>query len=456
VLPVSELKGLAINGQVVKPGDSGWEEARQPWNLAADQHPAAVAYVDGVEDVANVVRFASEQGLRVAGQGTGHGASALGALEDTILIKTERMRGIAVDPDAQTARVEAGVLAMELAAATQEHGLCFLPGSAPDVGIVGYTLGGGLSWLGRRYGFACNRVRAIELVTADGEPRLVNAENDAGLFWALRGGGGGYAIVTALELALVPIGDLYAGTLILPADVGADGIRAYREWAGTVPDEVTSIVRFLRPPPLPDVPEPLRDRPLLTIGAACIGSQADGERLVAPLREIGDPIMDMLGQIPAAGLSHIHMDPEQPVPVLGHHMLIRELPDDAIDAFVGAAGAEAGSALLLAELRQLGGALGRASGEGGALAQLDAAFVIFGVGTPMTPDAGEAINASLDSLVAAMEPWAGDGGFLNFAERPCDLDAILPPETCARLREIKQRVDPDSTILANHLVSLTG
>jgi FAD/FMN-containing dehydrogenase len=447
---------LAIDGRVVKPGDSGWEESRQAWNLAADQQPAAVAFVDSAEDVVKVVSFASEHGLRVTGQGTGHGASALGALEETILIKTERMRGIAIDPDVQTARVEAGVLTMELGAAAQEQGLCFPPGSAPDVGVVGFTLGGGLSWLGRRYGFACNRVRAIELVTADGEPRRVNAENDAELFWALRGGGGGYAIVTALELALLPMGDLYAGTLILPAEVGADGVRAWRDWAETVPDEVTSIIRFLRPPPLPDVPEPLRDRPLLTIGAACIGSQADGERLVAPLREIGAPIMDTLGQIPPAALSHIHMDPEQPVPFLAHHALIRELPDDAIDAFVGAAGPEAGSALLLAELRQLGGALGRTSGESGALAELDADFVMFGLGTPVTPEAGEAINGSLDSLVAAMEPWTGGGGFLNFAERPCDLDAILPPDTCARLRDIKRRVDPNSMIRANHLVSLTG
>ena len=178
-----------------------------------------------------------------------------------------------------------------------------MPGSAPDVGVVGYTLGGGLSWLGRRYGFACNRVIAIEVVTADGEPRILDADNDPDLFWALRGGGGGYAIVTALELALLPIAELYAGALLLPAELGAEAVRAYRDWTETVPDEVTSIVRFLRPPPLPDVPEPIRDRPLLTLGAACIGSREEGERTIAPLREIGEPIMDTFAQIPAAGLS---------------------------------------------------------------------------------------------------------------------------------------------------------
>jgi hypothetical protein len=204
---------------------------------------------------------------------------------------------------------------------------------------------------------------------------------------------------------------------------------------------------------VPDVPEPLRDRRLLTIGAACIGSQEEGEAMVAPLREIGEPIMDTFGQIPAAGLSRIHMDPEVPVPGLGHHALIRELPDEAIDAFVGAAGPDADSPLLLAELRQLGGALGRPAENAGALAKLDAGFVMLGVGLPMTPELGQAIEGHLDELGDAMQPWAGDGGYFNFAERPCDVEAILPPETCARLAEVKRSWDPDGMVLANHALA---
>ena len=253
------------------------------------------------------------------GQSTGHGAVAVGALDDTVVIKTERMRGIEIDPEAETARVEAGVLALELGEAAAEHGLCSMPGSSPDVGITGYTLGGGLSWLGRQYGFACNRVAAIEVVTADGEARTVDANNEPDLFWALRGGGGGYAIVTALHLDLIPLAEVYGGVLIFPAEVGAEAVRAYRDWTQTVGEEVTSVVRFLRPPPFPDVPEPLRDKPLLTIDAACIVDEAEGERLIAPLRELGEPIMDTFAQMPVAGLSRIHMDPEQPVPGLGHH-----------------------------------------------------------------------------------------------------------------------------------------
>ncbi len=199
---MSDFTGLAITGRVATPSDPDWDEARQAWNLAAEQRPEAVALVEGADDVVKTIRFAAENDLKVAGQGTGHGAFALaGSLEGTILIKTERMRGIEVDPEAQTARVEAGVLVAELSSAAQAHGLCSMPGSSPDVGVTGFTLGGGLSWLGRRYGFACNRVQAIELITADGEARTVDAESEPDLFWALRGGGGGYAIVTALHLA---------------------------------------------------------------------------------------------------------------------------------------------------------------------------------------------------------------------------------------------------------------
>jgi FAD binding domain len=451
---MSDLNGLSIAGRLATPSDSDWDTARAPWNLAADQHPSAVVFVQSADDVASVIRFAGEQGLKVAGQGTGHGAVALGPLDDTILVKTERMRGVDVDAEARTARIEAGVLSVELAEAAQKHGLCSLPGSSPDVGVIGYTLGGGLSWLGRRHGFACNRVTAIELVTADGEARRVDADNEGDLFWALRGGGGGYAIVTALHVSLLPLAELYAGTLILPAEVGGDGIRAYRDWAATVPDEVTSVVRFLRPPPLPDVPEPLRDRPLLTIGVAFIGDKAGGEELVAPLREIGEPIMDMIDWMPTAGLTRIHMDPEVPVPGLGHHALVQALPDQAIDALVEAAGPEAGSPLLSAELRHVGGALGRPAENGGALSKLDAEFVMLGVGLPMSPELGQAIGRSLDQLHDAMQPWAAAGGYFNFAERPCDVDAILPAETCARLVEVKRRWDPDGMIQANHALSL--
>jgi FAD/FMN-containing dehydrogenase len=451
---MTDFSGLAIAGRVATPADSDWDLARQAWNLAADQHPSAVAFVESAEDAAAVVRFAAENELRVTVQGSGHGALSLRIPEDTILVKTERMRGIEVDPEARTARVEAGVLSLELVEAAAAHGLCPLPGSSPDVCVTGYTLGGGLSWLGRRYGFACNQLRAVELVTADGEARTVDAGNEPDLFWALRGGGGDYGVVTALHVNLVPVADVYAGALLFPAEVGAAGVRTYRDWAAGVSDEVTSIIRFLRPPDIPDVPEFLRGKALLVIDAVCIGDQAAGEAAVAPLREIGEPILDTFGQIPTPAICGIHMDPEQPVPGHGHHRVLRELSDEAIDAWVGAVGPDSDTPLLLSELRQLGGALGRPDPDGGALSHLDAGWTMYGVGMAMNPEMAAAVDSGLDRVHEAMEPWAADGGYFNFADRACDTDAILPADVCARLADVKRRYDPDGRVFGNHAVSL--
>ena len=453
---MSEFTELSIEGRVATPSDPDWDEARAAWNLVADQQPAAVALVESADDIAAVVRFAVANDLRVAGQGTGHGAAALPPLDDTILLKTERMRQIDIDPATRIARIEAGVLSIEIGEAAISHGLVSMPGSSPDVGVTGFTLGGGMSWLGRRHGFACNRVRAIELVTADGEQRTVDAAHDPDLFWAMRGGGGGYAIVVAIQTELLPIPEIYAGALVFPAEVGADAVRAYRDWSDGVPDEITSIVRFITPPPIPDVPEPIRGRPLLTIDAACIGTQEEGEAAIAPLREIGETIMDTFEWMPSQGLSRIHMDPEHPVPGIGEGGLITGLPDDAIEAFAAVAGPGSGSPMLLTEARHVGGALGRPAENAGALTHLDAGFAMYSVGMPMTPELGEAIKAHLGKIEEAMRPWAAEGGYFNFTEAPCDVDAILPADVCARLREVKRAYDPDGRIVANHAVTVGG
>jgi hypothetical protein len=282
----------------------------------------------------------------------------------------------------------------------------------------------------------------------------VDAASDPDLFWALRGGGGGYAIVTALHVELLPIAEAYAGALLFPAEVGAEGVRRYLDWAATAPEEVGSTMRLLQLPPIPDVPEPLRGQKLLGIAAACIGSKEEGENAIAPLREIGEPVMDTFDQIPAPGLSRIAMDPEPPVPGLGHHRVLGELPDEAVDAFYEAAGPESGSPLLLAELRQLGGALGRPAENGGALDKLDAKWVMLGIGMLMDPAMRDPIDAQLDKLADAMNPWAAEVGYFNYAERPCDVDAILPAATCERLGQVKRSWDPDNLIRANHSVAL--
>jgi hypothetical protein len=449
---VPDFSELSIRGRIATSSDSDWDEARQAWNLAADQQPEAVALVESADDVSKVIRFARENGLTVTGQGTGHGAVALGSLDGTILIKTQRMRDVVIE--GERARVEAGAYAEHVADAAIKKGMCSMPGTSPNVGIAGFTLGGGLSWLGRKYGWACNRVAAIELVAADGEPRTVDATTDPDLFWALRGGGGGYAIVTALHVDLLPVAEAYAGAILFPPELTADGLRAYRDWCAEAPEEVGSMVRMLNLPPIPDIPEEIRGKKWFAVAVVSIGSEEEGRDRVAPLLEIGEPAMSTLTQMPATGLTRIAMDPEPPVPGLGHHRVLKELPDEAIDAFYETAGPESDSPLLLAELRHLGGALARADENGGALNKLDGEFVMLGIGMLMDPALKDPIESQLDRLSDAVEPWAAEGGYYNYAERACDVDALLPAETCQRLAHVKRSWDPDELIRANHSIAL--
>src|SRR5205823_5583506 len=286
-----------------------------------------------------------------------------GDLGDTVLLKTSRMRRVEIDAETQTARVEAGVIWIEVVEAAAEHGLAALAGSSPDVGVVGYTLGGGLSWLARKYGFAANQVTAVELVTADGRFVRADRENEPDLFWAVRGGGGSFGVVTALEFRLYPLTEVYAGVLFWPVERATEVLNAWREWIETVPDELTSVGRILQLPPLPDIPEPLRGRSFVVVETIYAGGEEEGVALNAPLRAL-EPELDTVAIVPMEALSHLHMDPEFPVPGAGEGMLLEELDPEAIDALVDSA---VGSSLLSVEVRHLGGAVGRPSPLHGAL-----------------------------------------------------------------------------------------
>src|SRR5919202_4012790 len=249
-----------LEGTVVLPGEAAWDEARQAWNLAVDQRPSLAALPRCAADVQALVDFARSHGLRVAMQGTGHNAAPMGPLDGTMLVKTSEMRKVEIDEPHCVARVEAGALWLDVTGPASEAGLAPLSGSSPDVGVVGYTLGGGLSWLGRRYGLACNSVTAIELVTADGRFVRATADHEAELFWALRGGGGNLGVVTAMEFRLYEEPAVYAGMLLWPAQSAREVLGAWLEWTRTVPEAVTTSARILHVPPLPDLPEVVRGR----------------------------------------------------------------------------------------------------------------------------------------------------------------------------------------------------
>jgi FAD/FMN-containing dehydrogenase len=438
---------------LVLPHDPNWNEARRAWNLAVDQQPAAVALPESAEDVAAIVRWARTRGLRIAPQGTGHAAAAMGSLAHTVLVKTERMRGVEIDPERRVARVEAGVLWGEVVEAAAEHGLAALAGSSPDVGVVGYTLGGGIGWLGRRYGLAANNVVAVELVNADGDHVRVDADHEPELFWALRGGGGSFGIVTAVEFSLFPVSEVYAGILFFPLERGRELLRAWRRWVEDVPEEVTSVGRFLQIPPIPDIPEHLRGRSFAVVEATFLLEQSEAEELLRPLRELG-PAMDTFATIPVEELRHLHMDPEQPVPGAGDGMLLEDFPEEAIDAMVGAAGSGSGSPLLSVEIRHLGGALRRAEAAHGALASIEAGFAMYGVGMAMTPEMGAAVKAHVEVVQSALSKWDAGRDYLNFTERRERAERFYGEVTHRRLQAVKAEVDPEDVFRSNHPIRL--
>jgi FAD/FMN-containing dehydrogenase len=432
-------------GRIVLPGDEDWDTARQAWNLAVDQQPLAVAIVESAEDVVEVVRFARTHGLRIAPQGTGHGACSLPTLDDTILVKLSQLRSVEIDATARRARVGAGALWEHVVEPAAAQGLMVLHGSSPDVGVVGYTLGGGVGWLARSRGLAANSVIAVELVTADGRLVRADQEQEPELFWAVRGGGGSFGVVTAIELELYDTPALYAGAMIWPAERAGEVLRAWRDWTEAAPDEVTSVGRILHLPPVPDIPEPLRGGSFVLIDAVFTGRASDGDELVRPLRELA-PMIDTFAPVTPSALPHLHMDPPKPVPGIGDGMFLKELPDAAIEAVVETAVAP----LVAFEIRQLGGALATPSATHGAVGALDADYVMFTAGLALTPAIADAISGAVTRAKTALAPWESERSYFNFSERAIDAARLYPPHTYRRLRKIKTAYDPNNLFLSNH------
>jgi FAD/FMN-containing dehydrogenase len=452
VTAVSPGRTLATpGGEILTPEDPRYDEARLAWNLAVDQRPAAVAFPASAPDVAAVVQLAAERGWQVAPQGTGHNAGPLGPLDQTILLKTERMREINIDAHRRMARVEAGVLWIELVQAASAHGLAGLVGSAADVGVVGYTLGGGCSLIGRKFGLCANSVRAIEVVTADGRLVRCDQRHDRDLFWALRGGGGSLGIVTALELELLPLQRAYAGALFYPIERGGEVLHAWRDLTAdrSLPDELTTMGRFLRLPPDPDLPEQLRGRSFAVVHVYHVGELAVADELLAPLRALG-PHMDTIQSVPIQELTQLHMDPPHPVPAAAGGLLLAELPPNAVDAFVEIASEDSDLALLSIELRHLGGQLGRPDPSGGALAAIDAEYWMFAAGMVPAQEMETHVRAQVRAVQAALGPWAARRMYLNIAESRTDSANFWDESSYQRLRRIKTSVDPQDLIRANH------
>jgi FAD binding domain len=448
------LKAM-VAGDVFVPGDDRYDEARRAWDLVVDQRPAVVVYAESAVDVVRAVRFARPQGMRIAPQSTGHGTGPLEGLEGAMLLKTARMRRVDVDVANRSARAEAGAQWEDVTVPAGEHGLAALAGTSPNVGVTGYTLGGGMGWLARRYGLAANSVTAAEVVTPDGRLVRADADHEPDLFWAVRGGGGSVGVVTALEMTLYPVPDVYAGALFFPVERGAEVLHAWRQWTDTVPDELTSLGRILRLPPADEVPAALRGRAFALVEAAYLGDQRTGAQLLRPLRELGAEL-DTFATIRPPALAQLNMDPEKPMPVVGDGAFLADLPAGAINTVLTLAGPGVDTPVQSVEIRHLGGALAREAPGAGAQPRIDAQYVMFAGGFPPTPELVHATRTRVKALKDALAPWHAGYDYYNFVETPAEADVVLPSGSYERLQRIKASYDPDQTIISAHPVRPIG
>ncbi len=436
-----------VGGDVHVPGDAGYDAARACFNITVDQRPAAIVEPRSAEEVATIIRFAAAEGLRVAPQRTGHNAAPMGPLGESILLKTNRLDRVCIDAPARRARVGAGARWEDVVPAASELGLACLHGSTPDVSVVGYSLGGGMGWYARKHGLAANHVVAIEVVTADGQIRWASHKHDAELFWAMRGGGGNFGVVTAIEFELLPLEQVYAGVLFFPIERAGEVLQAWRTWTADAPEEVTSVGRILQFPPLPEVPEPVRGKSFVLVEAVFLTGEEEAARLLEPLRALA-PVMDTFASMPPAGIAELHMDPRDPVPYDSASAMLGELDSTAIDRLVEAAGAESGSALVSVELRHAGGALGRTSPGAGAVASLPGEFAFFAVGM-VDPALGAKTAEDLDRVATAVSPDEA-GRYLNFVEETSEAAGFFPPAVATRLEAARDTYDPTRLMQANH------
>jgi FAD/FMN-containing dehydrogenase len=432
----------AFEGPVHAQGDDGYDAARKPWQLKVDPRPALVVEAAGTADVQAAVRAAREGELPFAVQSTGHGA--VPRADGGLLLNTAAMDGVRIDPERRTARVAAGTLWSAVVAAAAPHGLAPLSGSSQTVGVVGYTLGGGTGWLSRKYGYAADSVLRAEVVTADGELVAATADEHPDLFWALRGGGGNFGVVTELEFHLYPVERLYAGMAMFDADRAADVLAVYREWAADEPDESSTALVAMTVPPVPVFPEHVRGRRVLMLRALYLGSPEAAERTLAPLRQAaGEPLLDAFREMPYPETATLG-PPPMPMATAMRIELFEELSDEVIQLGLGANGLVAG-----VEYRHWGGAPARPGAGSGPVGHRDAPFSVVVAAMAEDGAQGPALQAAVDKVGDRLAQHSTGGSFLNFLGDRARTRAAYTPEDYGRLQSVKREYDPENFFSSN-------
>ena len=430
----------ALDGTALTAADEGYLAACTGYNLASHRRPDVVVLAESAADVVAAVTFASEHGLPVAVVATGHHGVA--PLEHGLLVNTSRMNAVEVDGPGRRAVVGAGARWNDVVPLAADHQLTPLHGSSGQVGVVGFTLGGGLSpILGRKYGWGAHHVLALDVVTAAGELVHADATQHADLFWAIRGGRSSIGVVTSMEIELFPVSRFVGGGLFFDGEDAEAVLAAFARVTADAPDELTLSVAFLRLPPVPGIPELLAGRFVLHVRVALIHSPKEIDRLLAPLREAAPLLLDTVQETPSEGFEHVHNDPEAPAPFSEATSMLTELTPDVQRALLEQVGPRSGAGLHIVELRHIGGALARTPQTGRAVSTADASYVLWAVSIGMPEDDATGI-AETRSVVSAMEQWSTGTRYLNFAPEDGRPEAAFSADDWARLRRVKAEVDP--------------
>ena len=441
-----------FGGEVLAPGDAGYDEARAVFNGMIDRRPALIGVCASTDDVVAAVRFARDQGLPISIYGGGHSVTGASVVDGGLMIDMRGMKAVEVDPEARTARAEAGLNWGEFDAATQEHGLAVTGGRVPDTGIAGLALGSGSGWLERKLGFTCDNLIGAEVVTADGRVVKASADENPDLFWGLRGGGGNFGVVTAFYLQLHPIGPIVLGGLLAwPAPMAGDVVRFWRDFMLSAPDEVGSALAFITAPPADFVPEPVRGHPILGCVVCYAGAVEEGEQVMRPLREFGPPPLDLLQPMPYTAVQDLITE-ANPRGLRNYWSadFLGELPDDAVDTLVEHATKPVSPFSQMLVVAG-GGAIARVPEDATAFGERTAPFNMHYLSMWESEAHDEQNIAYTRAIASAMKPWTTGRAYLNFIgdEGLHRVESSFGEKKYARLQEIKTKWDPDNVFRHN-------
>jgi FAD/FMN-containing dehydrogenase len=453
---VAEL-AAELRGHIIRPGDDDYDDARALWNAMHDRHPALIVRCAGTADVVAALRFARSQSLEIAVRGGGHSIAGFSGVDGGIVIDLSEMRGVRVDPVARRAVVQGGCVWRDVDVETQLHGLATTGGLISTTGVAGFTLGGGIGWLMRRYGLACDNLVAAEVVTADGEVVRASGEENPELLWALRGGGGNFGVVTTFEFALHQVGPMIAGGAVFyPGDAAEAVLRGWREWLPSAPDELTTVVNLTTAPPAPFIPEAWHGQRVVAIVGAFSGSVDDGIATIAPLRKFAEPVADLFGPLPYTAMQTL-IDALHPAGdgnyFKSHHMT--DLPDDAIDALVRGHQAVTSPQNEI-HVHDLRGSVAWQPTGGSAFPHREAPYVLNVISKWPGGGAGPQHVDWARDVVASLEPYGDGTAYVNFlgdAEDGGRLRDAYGAETYERLAAVKQRFDPDNVFHLNQNIA---